>query len=217
MKWTELNFWKSGECQVIRERLDDLRKSGVSISPIRKDIFRSLKETPYEETKVFLCGQDPYPNPEHATGLAFSVPPELPRDKWPPTLVNLLKEYQSDLHYPEPTNGSLQLWASRGVLLYNAIPSCTAYKSLSHSDWAEYSYLTKEIIEELSKKEDILFVFLGNKARENSKYVADQSKVLTFTHPSPRANLSAKIPFLGSRMFTTINSRLKSPIDWRLS
>lgn len=214
MNYWNLNYWNSGEYQVVQEHYDDFRKKNVMINPVRKDVFRALKEIPYDKVRVAIFGQDPYPNPAHSTGTAFSIPDRVQRGDYPPTLVNILKEYKDDLHYPEPQNGSLSTWSDRGVLLWNVIPSCTAYHSLSH-DWPEWEELNKEIVEKLNAKPDVLFAFLGGIARRYL-HLVDPNRAFSFSHPSPRANLSSKTPFLGSRIFSKINSRLKDPIDWRL-
>ncbi|MFY8231465.1 MAG: uracil-DNA glycosylase, partial [Candidatus Nanopelagicus sp.] len=41
--------------------------------PTRSDIFKAFECDP-DLIKIIILGQDPYPNPEHAMGLAFSVP-----------------------------------------------------------------------------------------------------------------------------------------------
>lgn len=218
-----LNFWKTGEYQAIAERIDDIRKSGLQVCPLHKDMIkRPFKETSYASLKVALIGQDPYPNPMHATGLAFDLPPDL-GGSLPPTYRNLIKEYCDDLHYPQPKSLSLRPWAERGVFLWNTIPTCTAYKSLSHVEWGEYDELTKELRTRLQEA-GALVVTLGATARQ--KFIPSHSdgvpsyNHLHFSHPSPRASLVARSPFLGGRMFSTINAKLvqlgKEPIDWRL-
>lgn len=41
-------------------------------SPNREDVFNAFKLFEPKETKILIIGQDPYPNPEKAQGLAFS-------------------------------------------------------------------------------------------------------------------------------------------------
>lgn len=212
----KLKFWDSGEYQVICEKLDDIKKSGLLVCPLKKGMFRvPFRECSYENVKVVILGQDPYPNPEHCTGLAFSLPVGFERNP-PPTWSNLISEYMADLHLPKPTPCPLTPWANRGVLLWNVIPSCTAYKSMSHSTWTEWDYLNYEIINKLNEKKDLVVVCLGSKAREYTKYFNPWFTVLTYSHPSPRSILSSKTPFLGSRMFSNVNAALKEPINWRL-
>lgn len=210
--WKELKFWNSGEYQVIQEHWNDLKKRGVLVNPSRRNIFRSLRATPLAQTKVILMGQDPYPDPELATGLAFSIPAD---KAIPESLKNIFKEYTDDLHYPYPANGDLSLWAERGVLLWNVIPSCTAWKSLSHN-WVEWDLLNKEILLALQEKGDVVFVALGQVAREKLKHINSDNKIIETSHPSPLGARAKRNPFLGSRVFSRINGLLKDPIDWKL-
>lgn len=219
--WPELKFWESGEWDVIRERLDDLRKAGTRICPDRKDLFAALRRTSLPNTKVILLGQDPYPNSKFACGYAFSIPESIPIGDIPPTLQNILKEYTNDLGYSGPTSGSLLPWADRGVLLWNAIPSCTVGRSLSH-DWTEWMYLTKEILEKACAQGAVV-VLMGSKAQTYAKYCPEGSTIIYTSHPSPLAYMHGRKPrnsFLGSRLFSTINAKLceasKETIDWRL-
>lgn len=214
--WDDMVFWQSGEWQVIQERMDDMRKAKKIMNPERELLFAALDAVPLDKVKVVIMGQDPYPNSLHATGIAFSVPSSV--KVLPPTLVNILREYVDDLHYQEPANGNLDKWCEQGVLLWNVIPSCEADKPASHTGWDEWRYLTEEIIKELNKR-NVVCVFLGGMAREFVKFV-EENAVLEYSHPSPRGQLSARTPFLGSRMFSAINSALvkqgNPPIDWKL-
>lgn len=222
MQWEDLNYWNSGEWQVIQERLDTVEGS---LSPKREDLWNSMEACPFEETKVLVIGQDPYPDPKWATGIAFSIPEYFKEvNLFPGTLKNLFKEYVKDLHYEMPKTGNLSKWCDQGVMLWNCIPTCQK-KSLSH-DWSEYQPLTKEIIEKLCDEDlasgegKTVFVFIGGKARSYVKYVKEGFPVIETAHPSPRSTLSSKTPFLGSRIFSRINAELSqqniSAIDWQL-
>lgn len=216
----KLNYWQTGEWQVVNERLHDMEKKHEVYNPSRRNLFKALQNLKPEDCKVVIVGQDPYPQSRYATGTAFSIPRDIEAADFPQTLNTIYKEYASDLHYPIPSHGDLGQWTGRGVLLWNAIPSCTKGRSLSH-DWDEYSYLTKEIITKLSAQGGIVFAFLGAVAR---RYISDvdltSNTVLYTSHPSPRGSLNSRNPFLGSRIFTTINDKLADlggqPIDWRL-
>jgi uracil-DNA glycosylase len=217
----KLDFWQSGEWQVINERLKGFDKAGVVYNPKRAALFRALSLTSLEQTKVVVLGQDPYPDPKFATGLSFSIPRGIGQDSFPPTLRTLFKEYCSDLHYSFPSHGDLTIWATQGVLLWNAIPSCRAGKSLSH-DWPgnEWCFLTKEIIERCSRK-GIVFALLGTVAKRYLEFIDLSNNEVIFTsHPSPRGSRNSRTPFEGSRLFSTINDKLHSQgltaIDWRL-
>lgn len=216
MKKWDLKYWSSGEWQVVAERLQDIRNKGGIYCPGPRNLFKALSLVDYEACRVIMVGQDPYPDPKFATGIAFSIPPEF--KEFPPTLHNLFREYQTDTGFPLPQSGDLTPWAKQGVLLWNAIPSCDVWKSLSH-DWVEWDLLTQEIVTKLSEK-DCVFVFLGGVARRFSGYVGPDCDVIETSHPSPRASRSSKLPFFGSRIFSHINDLLASkgqpPINWKL-
>src|SRR3989344_4552296 len=101
----------------IMHHLEHDRKAGKIIYPPHHEIFNALKLTPYEQVKVVIIGQDPYHGPSQAHGLAFSVKQGVPP---PPSLGNIYKELESDLHIPHPQDGCLEKWARQGVLLLNA-------------------------------------------------------------------------------------------------
>lgn len=213
--WKDLTYWSSGEWQVVSERLDGLTKKHVLWCPGKRNLFSVFRRCPFNTVRVCIIGQDPYPNPTIATGTAFDIPADVQEKNYPPTLKNIFYEYQSDLHYPAPPNGSLINWCKRGVFLWNAIPSCEAMKPTSHH-WPEWDLLTQEIVRKLDEK-DVVFVFLGRHARAFIPEVTRHSKVLETSHPSP---LGVNYGFAGSRIFSTVNSHLVNegldPIDWRL-
>ncbi len=217
--WPELKWWNSGERQVVEEKIDDLKRAGIVCNPKRSLLYKALSATSLRDCKVAIIGQDPYPTPGMATGIAFSIPKDVGPARFPQTLRLILGELQSDLHYDLPDHGDLQRWTSQGVLLWNAIPSVQSGRPLSN-DWEEWSYLTGEIVERLSEK-GVVFAFLGNVAgRYESRVSLERSRIIKTSHPSPRGNKFGKHPFTGSRIFSTINAKLKelgqSPINWEL-
>lgn len=224
IKGWDLDFFSSGEWQVCDERLKDIEKVHRPINvcgynPARAQLFSALRATSLASCKVAIIGQDPYPGNAIADGLAFSVRSRLPNGQYPPTLQCLFKEYSSDLHRPIPSEGSLDRWAERGVLLWNTIPSCGSGKSLSH-DWPEWRLLTEEIIRKLAKK-GIVFALLGQVARRNIDCITTSNNhIIVTSHPSPRGSSNSHNPFIGSRLFSTINAKLNDlslePVDWTL-
>jgi len=72
--WDDMDFWQSGEWEVLQERLNDLDAKGTLYNPKREDLFAGLDAVPWEKVRVVIYGQDPYPSRAHATGIAFSVP-----------------------------------------------------------------------------------------------------------------------------------------------
>jgi len=129
----------------------------------------------------------------------------------------MVKELQFDIPDFTFQNGDLTPWVKQGVLLWNPIPTCTSWRSMSHN-WPEWEPLTAELFGLMKYK---VFVFFGSGALKYRKYVnADANDILWTSHPSPRGQIRAKNPFFGSRIFSTINAKLEEwkagRIDWRL-
>jgi uracil-DNA glycosylase len=218
--WSELRWWNSGERQVCEEKIDDLERAGTVCNPKRKLLYEALRVTSLRDCRVAIIGQDPYPSPEMATGIAFSIPKDISSERFPATLKLILGELHSDLHCPQPSHGDLSAWTRQGVLLWNAIPSCQSGHPLSNN-WDEWRYLTEEIVGRLSERGGTVFVFLGTVATSYAGKIDEvHNRIIRASHPSPRGNKFGKRPFTGSRIFSTINARCaelgQQPINWEL-
>ncbi|MBO4805507.1 MAG: uracil-DNA glycosylase [Paludibacteraceae bacterium] len=185
----------------------------TTIYPPAKLIFNAFNLCPFDQAKVVIIGQDPYHGPGQAHGLCFSVNDGV---AYPPSLINIFKEIEDDLHRPTPTSGNLERWAKQGVLLLNAILTVRANQPASHQNkgWEEF---TDRVIKELSDKRDGLVFMLWGSYAQKKGAVIDTKKhlVLKAVHPSP---LSAYRGFFGCKHFSQANaylqSRGKSPIEW---
>lgn len=178
------------------------------------DIFAAFDRTPFDKVKVVILGQDPYHEPGQAHGLCFSVPAGI---AVPPSLVNIIKEINSDLgtHIPL-TCGNLTGWADQGVLLLNATLTVRAHQAGSHQHRG-WELFTDAAIQALAQRRTgIVFMLWGSFAISKAQYI-DRSRhfVLTAPHPSP---LSAYRGFFGCRHFSQCNALLQqqglTPIDW---
>jgi uracil-DNA glycosylase len=213
MEWTDLDFFGYGDF-FVAAKLTEQINAGVNIFPPVHQILRALDVTKFEDVKVVILGQDPYPTAGHANGLAFSVDPTL--DKLPKSLQNIYKELEDDLGIKR-TTGDLSSWASQGVLLLNTVFTVEEGKPKSH-EGIGWEALSDEVIHKLSQhRENIVFVLWGKKAQAK-EHMIDTSKhlVLKCAHPSP---LSARNGFFGCKHFSKINAYLKEhgkqEIDWR--
>jgi uracil-DNA glycosylase len=199
-----------GQSLTLLEEIDD-RLGTQETHPPRELIFSSLQVEP-RKIKVVILGQDPYPNPFQANGLAFSVSPNTA--PYPPSLRNILAEYKSDLSFPAPVNGDLSPWVGEGVLLLNTLLTCRPGESLSHSEigWQEF---TRAILESCITSSTVGILW-GSHAQKYRGLFAPEM-VIESPHPSP---LSAYRGFFGSKPFTRSNTLLRSigrePIDWTL-
>ncbi|MCH8546921.1 MAG: uracil-DNA glycosylase, partial [Cryomorphaceae bacterium] len=165
----------------------------------------------FERVKVVILGQDPYHGKGQANGLSFSVSDDIPH---PPSLVNIFKEIQRDLHINPHQSGNLERWAKQGVLLLNTTLTVEEGKPGSHQKKG-WEIFTDAVIQTInSEKTGVVFMFWGGHARKKVKLI-DQSKhhVLESGHPSP---LSAnRGHWFGHGHFSKANALLDTVIDWR--
>lgn len=182
------------------------------VFPPKKQIFRALELTPFENIKVVIIGQDPYHNDFQANGLSFSVSREV---STPPSLKNIFAELKSDLNI-DRTNKELEDWAQQGVLLLNATLTVKAHTPNSHKNLG-WETFTNFIIKEISdKKENVVFVLWGAFAQKKIEFIDTKKHyIIESAHPSP---FSSYRGFFGSKPFSKINEFLESkgniPISW---
>jgi uracil-DNA glycosylase len=177
-------------------------------------IFNAFNLCPFDKIKVVIIGQDPYHGPGQAHGLCFSVREGI---EFPPSLINIFREIESDLGYKPLPTGNLERWAVQGVLLLNAILTVRAHQAGSHQNkgWEEFTDAVIRLIN--NDKENIVFFLWGAYAQKKGVSI-DRSKhlVMESVHPSP---LSAGRGFFGNRHFSRCNNYLISkgikPVHWQ--
>lgn len=182
--------------------------------PKGSQIFAAFDHCHFDDVKVVIIGQDPYHGQRQANGLCFSVNDGV---AFPPSLINIFKEIETDLEKPFPQTGNLERWADQGVLLLNATLTVRAGEAGSHQKkgWETF---TDAVIQAVSdKKENIVFLLWGGFAQKKGAKI-DRSKhfVLESGHPSP---LSANRGFwFGNKHFSKTNAFLEEkeikPIVW---
>ena len=184
-----------------------------TIYPPGSCIFSAFDHCPFDKVKVVILGQDPYHEPGQAHGLCFSVQDGIP---FPPSLVNIFKEIESDLGKPVPQTGNLLRWADQGVLLLNATLTVRAHQAGSHQNkgWEEF---TDAVIHRLNEERShIVYILWGSYAQRKGAYInASLNLNLKSANPSP---LSAYRGFFGNKHFSKANDYLiatgQEPIDW---
>ncbi len=202
-----------------------LNSDGEKILPPCDMIFRALDLTPPERVRCVILGQDPYPTPGVANGLAFSANPG---QKIPASLKNIFRELTEDIKCKTPSGPDLTPWAERGVLLLNANLTVIAGKPESCVKWG-WQAITGDILRVCMELNNniIAFLFWGGYARKIAgtlDFNNNQNKKAFYSsHPSPLGarHGSETVPaFLGSRPFSRVNEYLismgETPIDWRL-
>lgn len=192
---------------------DEYSRPNNPCYPPGSRIFAAFDNTPFDQVKVVIMGQDPYHGPGQANGLAFSVAPGV---LIPPSLRNIFKEVSDDTGAPIPADGDLTRWARQGVLLLNASLTVREHQPKSHSGigWERFTEAAVRLLAE--QRDHLVFLLWGSDAIRRGDFI-DRSRhlVMTCVHPSP---LSAIRGFFGNHQFTRANEYLvahgKTPIVW---
>ena len=187
--------------------------SGKTIYPEAKNIFNAFNLCPLSNVKVVIIGQDPYHEPRQAHGLCFSVQSGV---DFPPSLVNIYKEIESDIGHKSITNGDLSSWARQGVLLLNSTLTVQAHIAASHSGrgWETFTDAVIRAVNE--NRKNVVYMLWGSFAQKKAEFVDSANNLLLKSaHPSP---LSAYRGFFGNHHFSRANEYLvengQTPIDW---
>ncbi len=187
--------------------------AGRSYLPAGDLVLRAFTQ-PFDQVRVLIVGQDPYPTPGHPVGLSFSVAPgvrPLPR-----SLVNIFREYADDLGYPVPSSGDLSPWTERGVLLLNRVLTVQPGKPGSHRGKG-WEAVTEQAIRALAARPGPLVAILWGRDARSLAPLLRGAGLVESAHPSP---MSADQGFFGSRPFSRANEMLRrlggEEIDWKL-
>lgn len=204
--WNHLPFFHE-DWPAIRDRLEGLNDwlPGPAL------VFAALEATPPDRVRVVILGQDPYPTPGHANGLAFSVAPDV---ALPRSLKNIFAELRDDIG-AAPATGDLSGWARQGVLLLNTSLSVPPGDAGRHASWG-WDRLARDAVTDAQKHGPLAFLLWGAHAQKAMAGLPRaQDLMIATAHPSP---LSARRGFLGSRPFSRINAWLEAqgrkPVDW---
>ncbi|KAB0269267.1 uracil-DNA glycosylase [Microvirga brassicacearum] len=213
--WQDLAFFKDGSAEAVAAKVDAMVATGAQVLPGPAQIFNALRLTPLDTVKVVILGQDPYPTPGDAHGLAFSY---RGNRRLPASLRTILAEMADDLELPMPRAGDLSDWARQGVLLLNTALTVEAGQAGAHLKFG-WSALVDQAVAAVSDRQSaVVFLLWGGPARQRATLV-DRTRhlVIESGHPSPLNRLR---DFRGTRPFSRANDWLEArglkPIDWRL-
>ncbi len=188
----------------LKSFLRNEEKMGRKIFPTQDKIFNAFNQTPFDEVKVIILGQDPYHGAGQAHGLSFSVPIDV---KIPPSLRNIYQELSRDLNTAPSQNGDLTPWARQGVLLLNSVLTVEEGQAGAHQNkgWEDFTDGVIKILND--QKDHLVFMLWGAYAQRKAAFINPQKHlILTSVHPSP---LSAHRGFIGCGHFSKANEYLK--------
>jgi uracil-DNA glycosylase len=187
--------------------------AGRGYLPAGDDVLRSMTR-PFDDVRVLVVGQDPYPTPGHAMGLSFSVRPDV--RPIPRSLANIFRELVDDVGVATPSSGDLSPWADRGVLLLNRVLTVSPGRPGSHRGKG-WETVTEQAIRALVARDRPLVAILWGRDAQSLAPMLGATPIVASVHPSP---LSASGGFFGSKPFSRVNTLLAAagtdPVDWSL-
>ena len=187
--------------------------AGRGYLPAGDKVLRAFN-TPLDDVRVLIVGQDPYPTPGHPIGLSFAVDPHV--RPLPRSLANIYRELHDDLGIAPPAHGDLTHWSRSGVMLLNRVLTVQAGAAASHRGKG-WEAVTDHAIRTLVDRGTPLVAILWGRDAQGLKPMLGDTPAIESVHPSP---LSASRGFFGSRPFSRANAMLEAqgaaPVDWSL-
>lgn len=206
-----LNVIDSYKLDRVVKELNTLNTS--LLCPNYKDIFKVFNICPYNECKVIFLAQDPYPQKDVATGIAFGNN----TDELSPSL-RVLKEGCIDYsipHGPIEFDNTLESWCKQGVLMLNSALTCEVNKVNSHINmWR--SFISKLLTNISKYNTGIIYVLAGIRAKTFKPYInKDFNDIIEVEHPAYFARMNIPFPH---KVFSDIDKLLKlkynATIEW---
>jgi uracil-DNA glycosylase len=193
--WEDLlkGFLLSSDFQNIIQYLVDENEAGRRFTPVLKQAFRAFEECHLDKTKVVFIGQDPYPHPLSADGIAFSCgnlkKPEVSL-KYMLNAVTNTVDFNDQDSVPEPDKFDLSRWSKQGILMLNSALTTQV------SQVGKHTHIWKPFIEYLIdmlnfKQSGLIWVLLGKQAQSFEPLIGEHHVVFKTTHPAYAAYIRA--------------------------
>ncbi len=213
--WAEVlkTFIMGDEFLDILKTLWDESQNGERFTPGLKQVLRAFEECPYDQLKVIILGQDPYPQAGVADGIAFSCS----NTKKPqPSLKYIFKEIGETVYKAEcEKDPDLKRWSNQGVLMLNiAFTTHVGTPGMHYKLWAPF---LAHVLDQLAFKHmGLIYVFMGAKARDWAKSVPQSNYKFITTHPASAAH-NNKESWDSGNVFNQVNVVLKQQHDCEIT
>lgn len=210
---------QSEDFQEIVNFLINENAEGRRFTPSLKQMFTAFELCPLDKTRVVILGQDPYPQPTVADGIAFSCgntkKPEA-------SLRYILGAIERTVPFEDQdvtdsdTRYDLSRWSNQGILCLNTALSTELGKVGRHAkEWIPFM---EYLIDMLNfNQSGLIWVLMGKQAQGYESLIGDQHKVITCTHPAYAAYMKAK-EWDCNDVFNKVNLQLidykKDKIRW---
>lgn len=184
------SFIFSSEFDDVLNQLYNLSIQDKKFTPPLKQVFRAFEECPYDNLKIVIIGQDPYPQLGVADGISFGCSNT---NKLQPSLRYVLDEINRTVYGENPVSTDVDLtrWSNQGILMLNTSLTTEVGKIGQHYDiWKNF---TAYLLDYLThNKENIVYIYMGKKAQEWADLTGDNNHKLFVSHPASAAYTKQK-------------------------
>lgn len=187
------------------------------ICPTQSNVFKAFELCPYDELKVVMLGQDPYPQKGVATGVLFGNSKEVTEENLSPSL-QIVKEAAINFEIPHNCiifDQTLESWAKQGILMINSALTVEMNKIGSHVMlWRPF---IAKLLKNLSEwNTGIIYVLFGKQAQTFKPYINKQfNTIIEEDHPAYFARTGTSMPHT---VFEQVSKLTKDkygvPITW---
>lgn len=185
----------------------DLQYKRIPISPSKENVFRAFRLCPYDNLKIVMIGQDPYPQKGVATGILFGNRSGVPEKDISPSL-RVVKEAVIDPEIPHGHvifDNTMENWAKQGILMINSALTVEINRIGSHTMlWRGFISKMLKNLSEINP--GLIYVLFGGQAQTFSPYINESNKVFYLKHPAYYARTGQR---LKTTLFNDINLYLK--------
>lgn len=170
-------FLLSDEFYKILLQLHENTENNKRFTPVLKDVFNAFEKCHYEDLKIVMVASKPHNVANKADGMAFSS------NYISAPLRAIFQELENTV-YPDGYrwDPDLTRWAKQGILLLNPSLTVEIGSTDTHSHiWNSFITALFEMLSE--KNTGIIFVFMGDKAKEWHKHVGKNNYKFFTSHP----------------------------------
>lgn len=182
--WSKVlkGFINSSDFDNIIIELKKMSDEGRKFTPSLRNILKAFEACKYDDLKVIVIGQDPYPNGV-ATGIAFDCGES---QRIQPSLKYIFDEINRTVYDGSEVckDGNLLRWAEQGVLLLNYSLTTQMFKIGTHLElWSKFNSYLFDYLN--IYKNDIVYVFMGKVSQKLSDLICNETCVkFHVLHPS---------------------------------
>ena len=160
------------------------------LCPAYKSIFKAFTLCDYNDLKVIMLGQDPYPQRGVATGILFGNN-VADASQVSPSLRVILKAARGEEW--DTGDYNLENWCKQGILMINASLT-TLVGQVGIHGWIWRPFISSLLKEISLRNRGLVFILFGKDAQSFESCISKGNFILKEKHPAYYARLNQPMP-----------------------